>query len=401
MSEPTDEPTDDATDDATDDRPGGGPPGKRRRVLTVVVAALVVLVLVVVGGGFLVYEHLNHNIKSLDTTKALGTDRPSAYVPKTPTPQDPLNILLLGSDTRQGKGNHIGGQTPGLSDTTILLHINADRTRAYGVSIPRDSMVQRPTCLSKDGKTQIPGALSMFNEAYALGGAGCTERTVEQLTGIRIDHFVVVDFNGFKHMVDALGGVQVCVPKPVHDTIGHIDLPAGTYTVTGQQALDYVRVRHDISANGDIGRMRRQQAFLASMANKAVSLGTLSNPVKLYKFLDAATKSLTTDPGLADLKSLAGLANQLKSIGLDKIRFLTVPFQTYQPDPNRLVWAPAAQRLWRRVRLDESLSRKEARTTISAGDRVPSSPTASPSAGASPTESPSRAQQRLENGLCA
>jgi len=269
-------------------------------------------------------------------------------------------------------------------------------------------MVQRPDCLSKDGKTTVPGGLSMFNEAYAIGGAGCTERTVEQLTGIRIDHFVVVDFNGFKHMVDALGGVQVCVPKPVHDTIGHIDLPAGTYTVTGEQALDYVRVRHDISDNGDIGRMRRQQTFLASMANKAISLGTLSNPVKLYKFLDAATKSLTTDPGLADLKELADLANQLKSIGLDNIQFLTVPFETYQPDPNRLVWAQAAKKLWRRIRLDEPLSARESRATISAGDQVPSTPQSqnsqgpqNPTAGASPTMSPSQAQQRLDNGLCA
>lgn len=383
----------------TDAESAKGP--RRHRVWKIVLATVLVLVLVVVVGGFLVYEHLNGNITSLDTTKALGTDRPSAYVPKTPVPHQPLNILLLGSDTRQGKGNHIGGQTPGLSDTTILLHINAARTAAYGVSIPRDSMVQRPDCLSKDGKTTVPGGLSMFNEAYAIGGAGCTERTVEQLTGIRIDHFVVVDFNGFKHMVDALGGVEVCVPKPVHDDIGHINLKAGTYTVTGEQALDYVRVRHDISANGDIGRMKRQQAFLASMANKAISLGTLSNPVKLYKFLDAATKSLTTDPGLANLQALAGLANQLRGIGLENIQFLTVPFETYQPDPNRLVWAPKAKKLWRRIRLDQPLSHKESRSTISASDQVPGSPGASPSAGASPTVSSTKAQQRLENGLCA
>jgi LCP family protein required for cell wall assembly len=376
-------------------------PPRKRRVWKIVLATVLALVLVVVVGGFLVYEHLNGNITSLDTTKALGTDRPSAYVPKTPTPHQPLNILLLGSDTRQGKGNHIGGQTPGLSDTTILLHINAARTTAYGVSIPRDSMVQRPDCLSKDGKTTIPGAFGMFNEAYAIGGAGCTERTVEQLTGIRIDHFVVVDFNGFKHMVDALGGVEVCVPKPVHDDIGHINLPAGTYTVTGEQALDYVRVRHDISANVDIGRVKRQQAFLASMANKAISLGTLSNPVKLYKFLDAATKSLTTDPGLANLQALAGLANQLRGIGLENTQFLTVPFETYQPDPNRLVWAPEAKKLWRRIRLDKPLSHKESRSTSSASDQVPGSPGASPSTGASPSVSPTQAEQRLENGLCA
>src|SRR4028118_1309508 len=119
----------------------------------------------------------------------------------------------------------------------------------------------------------------MFNEAYAVGGPGCTQRTVEQLTGIRLDHFVVVDFAGFRQMVDALGGVPVCLPNEVNDEVGRIYLPAGSYEATGQQALDYVRVRYEISENGDIGRMRRQQVFLAAMVNKAVSAGTLTNPV--------------------------------------------------------------------------------------------------------------------------
>ncbi len=200
---------------------------------------------------------------------------------------------------------------PGLSDTTILLHVSADRKLAYGVSLPRDAMVERPSCERKDGNGTDPGGLSMFNAAYAVGGPACTIKTVEKLTDIRINHFVVIDFNGFRKMVDALGGVEVCVPKEVNDTTGHIYLPAGTYDVKGQRALDYVRVRHSISENGDIGRMKRQQTFLASMANKAVSAGTLVNPVRLYSFLDAATKSLTTDPGLASIKKLGGLAKSL------------------------------------------------------------------------------------------
>ena len=173
----------------------------------------------------------------------------------------------------------------------------------------------------------------MFNAAYAVGGPACTIKTVEKLTNIRINHFVVIDFNGFRKMVDALGGVEVCVPKEVNDTTGHIYLPAGTYNVKGQRALDYVRVRHDISDNGDIGRMKRQQTFLASMANKAVSAGTLVNPVRLVKFLDAATKSLTTDTGLSSLNKLGGLAKSLKGIGLDQIQFLTVPFESYAAGP--------------------------------------------------------------------
>ncbi len=384
------------------------------------VISVTVVVLVVFTGGFFAYRHLEGNITSLNVDQALGSDRPSEIV-KANVPHKPLNILLLGTDTRQGQSGHIGGDTPGLSDTTILLHISADRKLAYGVSLPRDAMVERPPCERKDGQGTDPGGLSMFNAAFAVGGPACTIKTVEKLTQIRINHFVVVDFNGFRSMVDALGGVPVCVPEAVHDTTGHIDLPAGTYEVHGDQALNYVRVRHVISNNGDIGRMKRQQAFLASMANKAISAGTLINPVRLYNFLDAATKSLTTDPGLASLKDLAGLAKSMQGVGLDHIQFLTVPFETYQPDPNRLIWAPDAAPLWDRIRHDRPLSKDMMTGVTTAADEHPgkngssSSPSAGTSAG--PSSSPSagsgssdaqakaraaaRAEQARENGLCA
>ena len=386
----------------------------RHRVIKAVAITVAAVLVVVLTGGFFVYRHLNNNITGIDIISALGTDRPSEV--KQKTPQKPLNILLLGSDTRQGQTGHIGGDTPGLSDTTILLHISGDRKLAYGVSLPRDAMVERPSCVRKDGQGTDPGGLSMFNAAYAVGGPACTVKTVEKLTNIRINHFVVIDFNGFRKMVDALGGVQVCVPKEVNDTTGHIYLPAGTYDVKGQRALDYVRVRHSISDNGDIGRMKRQQAFLASMANKAVSAGTLVNPVRLVKFLDAATKSLTTDTGLSSLDKLGGLAKSLKGIGLDHIQFITVPFKTYEPDPNRLQWAPGANRLWYRVRNDMPINKRFAdQVTTAAGkpsggaSATPSqSPSArpSPSQGSSPTQSQSdaaaaAAARAQENGLCA
>ena len=375
--------------------------------MTLVAAAMALVVLL---GGWAVYGHLSDNITALDTAEVLGTDRPEAFTDES-EPKDPLNILLLGSDTREGQGNGaIGGDTPGLSDTTILLHLSADRERAYGVSLPRDAMVKRPDCLTDDGSTD-PGGLSMFNAAYAVGGPGCAQRTVEQLTGIRIDHFVVVDFAGFKHMVDALGGVPVCVPKEVNDDIGNIHLPAGAYEADGDQALDYVRIRHGIgSNNGDIGRMKRQQAFLAAMANKAISAGTLANPVKLYNFLDAATNSLTTDPDLASLKDLAALANQVRGIGLEEISFLTVPWDVYEPDRNRLVWAPEAEQLWDLIRTDQRLTPELLEGVTTAADkpsgRGPGSPaTASPKPGASPspTESPNGDGEELtasEHGLC-
>ena len=362
---------------------------------------MVAVLVVVAAVGVLAYQHLNRNITSIQMpSNVLGSDRPSE-ISKPNAPTKPLNILLLGSDTRKGQTGHIGGDTPGLSDTTILLHVSADRKLAYGVSLPRDAMVQRPTCRRKDGNGTDPGGLSMFNAAYAVGGPLCTVKTVEKLTNIRINHFVVVDFNGFRKMVDALGGVEVCVPREVNDTTGHIYQPAGTYNAKGQRALDYVRVRHDIGTaeNGDIGRMKRQQTFLASMANKVVSAGTLVNPVRLYSFLDAATKSLTTDSDLASIGKLTGLAKSLQGIGLSHIQFLTVPFTEYAPDPNRLQWAPQAKALWTSIRNDRPVDKRFAGdvTTAQTKNGKPAKKGSSPSA--SPTAA-AQAQKAAENGLC-
>ena len=375
----------------------------KHRVLRAVAVSLATVLVIALTAGFFAYRHLDGNIDSLDVAEALGTDRPEEIIPED-VEHKPLNILLLGSDTREGQTGGIGGDTPGLSDTTILLHLSADRDRAYGVSIPRDLMVERPSCVRKDGQGTDPGGLDLFNAAYAVGGPACTIKTVEEMSDVRINHFVVVDFNGFKAMVDALDGVPVCVPQEVNDDIGKIYLPAGSYEVKGQQALSYVRLRHELSENGDIGRMKRQQAFLASMANKAISAGTLVNPVRLYNFLDAATNSLTTDPGLASLKKLGGLAKQLKDIGLDKIQFLSIPFETYEPDPNRLALAPAADNIWEKLRKDEALSRRQSLgITTAAQDPDGDKP---PKAGAGPSPSgdadaEARAQSATENGLCA
>lgn len=378
----------------------------RKRAVRAASVTAVVVSLALVLGGLFAYRQLNGNITGLDTEGLLGSDRPEKVIDKS-EPLDPLNILLLGSDTREGQGNSsIGGESPGLSDTTILLHLSADRKRAYGVSLPRDAMVERPECVMEDGSTD-PGGLSMFNAAYATGGPACTQRTVEQLTGIHIDHFVVVDFAGFTSMVDALGGVEVCVPEEVNDDVGNIYLPQGTYEATGKQALDYVRVRHGISENGDIGRMKRQQTFLASMANKAISAGTLANPVKLYNFLDAATKSLTTDEELASLKKLAELANEVRGIGLENIQFLTVPFEWWVEDPNRVVWAPEADKLWHRLENDQEIPKNLSKEVVTAAGRSAGKPKPSGGGGGqatSPTPTPSdeeAAAEAAENGLCA
>ena len=178
------------------------------------------------------------------------------------------------------------------------MHISADRKTVYGVSLPRDAMVARPECENDDGKT-VPGADPViFNEAFSLAGPTCTVAQVESLTGIYIDHYVTVDFNGFKEMVEAVHGVTVCIPEDVDDSAHGITFEAGTQELDGQQALDYVRERSS-TPNADIGRMKRQQAFVASMINKVVSAGTLTKPTRVYSFLKAVTGSVVTDPDLA------------------------------------------------------------------------------------------------------
>lgn len=331
-----------------------------------------------------VYKHLEGNIEGIGTEQL--TNRPDVKAPSA------VNVLVMGSDTRAGaNGAAAGGSTPGLSDTTLILHLSATRKYAYGVSLPRDAMVERPDCAKKDGSGISPGGLVQFNSAYAVGGPLCTVKTVEALTGIRMNHFVVIDFVGFKAMVDAINGVKICVPEEVNDNIGNINLPAGTYKVSGQQALDYVRVRHGIGApTGDIGRMKRQQTFIAAMIEKVVSAGTLANPVRLFNFLDAATESLTTDKEFANLRQMASLGNSLKNIGLDKVKFVTVPFQAYAPDPNRLEWSAEASGLWTLIRNDKPITAQYADDAVTAGpsDKPTAAPSNKPSSTPSSTATP-------------
>lgn len=351
---------------------------KRHTVAKVLVVSLVVLGMVTGLSVVFIYRHLSGNLNVVDLTRQLGTDRPDKK--SVSGPQEPLNILVMGSDGRDCQGCNIDNLT-GMgqrSDTTILLHLSADRTRAYGISVPRDSMVDRPTCKGDNGAS-IPGASDvMWNEAFSVGGPACTMRQFEQLTGIRLDHYVVVNFQGFKGMVDAIGGVEVCIPEPIVDPSHGINLPAGTRKLEGMQALNYVRERYVVGNGSDIGRMKRQQAFIASMANQVVSAGTLSRPDRLVGFLNAATQSLTTD--LPNLVKIGQLGYEFRNIGLDKIQFLTIPNTVDPTDANHLVWTPAAKQVWQKIVNDEPLTKRLATDVITAGN-VPgsNSPSASPS----------------------
>ncbi|MCG7524958.1 LCP family protein [Streptomyces sp. OfavH-34-F] len=330
--------------------------GRKRHWLRWTALGASFVVLVAAGVGWWLYKKLDGNIRT-DTSaaaelKAYEKERPVSVV------HDAENILLIGSDSRAGDNRKYGRDDGGSqrSDTTILLHLAADRKSATAMSIPRDLMVDIPTCHKAD-KTATRPQFAQFNWAFEMGGTACTIRTVEKMTGIRLDHYMIVDFNGFKDMVDAVDGVDVCLKEPIDDKDAHLKLTAGRHKLNGEQALGYVRARKSLGNGSDTDRMDRQQQFLGALVNKVQSNGVLLNPTRLYPVLDAATKALTTDPGLDSLKDLYDLVRGMRDVPTEKVQFLTVPRQPYHLNRNRdeLV-QPDADRLFKQLRDDEPVA---------------------------------------------
>lgn len=305
----------------------------------------IVLTAVLVAGclsAYAAYRKLYGNITHESVTGKLGK-RPPKIGKAT-------NVLVLGSDSRKGKDAKYGRAEGERSDTLIVLHLSPDGKQAVGVSFPRDSVVQLPSC--KTAKGSAPAHLGMINEAFSEGGPACSWKTIESLTGIHIDHFVKVDFSGFKGMVNALGGVEICLPKAVHDRDSKLNLSAGRHLVKGEQALAYVRNRHGLGDGSDLGRIKRQQLFMSSIVKKVTDGGLLKSPTKLFNFLDAATKSVTTDDGL-DIGEIRKLAGSVQGMSAGKVKFVTVPNEPYPADPNRVQFQqPLAGRLFNAIKSD-------------------------------------------------
>lgn len=319
---------------------------RHRRIGAAVVAVVVVLA---VGIG-VAWWRLEGNITRLDVSGDLSSERPDAAT-------GPLNILLVGSDDRDGQGTSDEGQFSGArSDTTLLAHLSADRQHVTVVSIPRDSMVPvPPECDADVPEEQWP--VQQFNAAFSLGGPACIVNTVEAATGLFVNHFAVVDFTGFKGMVDALGGVPVCTNTAIDDPKAKLTLAAGRHVLDGEQALGYVRTR--ASAGGDLDRIERQQAFLSSIVQEATRTSLLLRPDRLFAFLDAATESLTTDEGLG-VSEMRDIATSVKDTGIENIAFVTVPNEPYPQDPNRVQWTESADALWRALEADEPVTKAPA-----------------------------------------
>ncbi|MGW5402206.1 LCP family protein [Streptomyces sp. NPDC003952] len=299
--------------------------GGRKRALTITGGTLAVLL---VGGsvaGYLYYQHLNGNIQVTD----IGDAGTSGGFKK----DQPINILVIGTDKRSGAGNEGYGDagSVGHADTTILFHVSKDRSNATALSIPRDLITTLPVCPTKqpDGSTKdIPGERgARFNTSLGQAGRdpGCTMRTVRELTGIQVDHFMMADFNAVKNLSTAVGGVPVCVAKDVNDRDSKLKLTAGEHRLEGEQALAFVRTRHAFGNESDLDRIKTQQQFLSSMMREMKSKETLTSPKKFFSLAEAATKSLSVDSGIGSIGKLTDLAGELKNIDLKNITFTTLP----------------------------------------------------------------------------
>ncbi|MGY0020362.1 LCP family protein [Streptomyces sp. cg35] len=351
---------------------------RRGRLRFGLVTGLAFLVLVTAGAGWL-YLRLSGNIDTF-SSDGVSKNRPDAEASKGE------NVLVIGTDARTGGNSELGGGDKddiGRSDTAFLLHVYADHEHAVGVSIPRDTLVTIPPCKLPDGSWSTTRTGEMFNSAYstgqtAEGNPACTQNTVEELTGLRVDHTIVVDFKGFSQLTDVVGGVKVCLPQDVYQndlnphrtTRGKRLFAKGEQTVSGQRALDYVRIRHGIGDGSDIGRIKRQQAFVSSLIKKIKDDGF--TPTKLLPLADAATKSMTVDPGLGSADKLLTFAMGLKNVDLHNTKFVTIPWK-YDGDRVAVV-QPDADALWAALKDDRTLDGKDAGAKN--GARASASPSA-------------------------
>jgi len=329
------------------------------------IAGLTMAGLLVLGAGAAgwAYWHLDNNIKSVDINNALGDDRPakgvttpsaSASAAVSPLPTGSLNILVLGSDSRSGKENKAlgGGSSSGArSDTAMVVHIDAGRTGATVVSIPRDTLVTRPSCPLESGGSTAVAYNAMFNSAYSVGGAVCAVKTAESITNVRMDHYIEIDFSGFAKLVNALGGVTVTIDEDIDDNDSHLHLKAGTRTLDGKQALALARTRHGIGDGSDLGRIGLQQKLVKALLERISSTNLFTDPAKLYTVAEAVTSSLTTDTGLDSLSELVDLGRSLEGLSAQSVKTVMMPVLPAPSDHNRVVAKePAASELWESLR---------------------------------------------------
>ncbi|MFJ9953456.1 LCP family protein [Kitasatospora sp. NPDC091207] len=298
-------------------------PGRRRVWPRRLAAGIAFGVLTTSCGGWAVL----HGLASIDRVDAFSGDA------ARPADDDSTTFLVVGTDERDGIPEktlkevlHAGGESCHCTDTMMIVQVAGDGSRASVISIPRDSYVDIPAHRDQVTRKDVPAGKGKVNAAFGMGGPQLTVATVEQNTGLRIDHYLQVNFAGFVSAVDAVGGVRVCTAKPLKDEYSGLDLPAGTSTLDGAGALKYVRARH-VDGSSDLGRMHRQQKFVAELLHQVTAGGTLLNPVRLARLTDSLLGSVKADKDLT-ADDLITLATRLKELSAGRADFATVPLST-------------------------------------------------------------------------
>ena len=337
-----------------------------------VATGLSVLVLGAGGIGHAVVSNLETGIGRIDLFKDMK-NRPAGG--------HGMNLLLVGTDGRETitraekKKYRLGGAPCHCTDTLMLVHLSADRERASVVSLPRDSYAEIPEHKNRATGRQHPAHAVKLNAAYAEGGPRLTVRTVEQMTGVKVDHYLEIDFTGFMKTVDALGGVTICTPKPLKDSYTGLNLSPGTHRLDGGQALQYVRSRH-LDGAADLSRMRRQQRFMASLIKRTTSSGLLMNPVKLQRVTASMLKAVRADKDFGTEQMLA-LGRAMRDFGPASSEFASVPIKenAYQVKGigSTVKWdTTKAKKLFRTLREDKPLApRKDDRPGVTRVDVAP------------------------------
>ncbi|MEU0285876.1 LCP family protein [Streptomyces sp. NPDC052492] len=354
-----------ATDTPSTSRRGRGPDApRRRRTGRWILLSLAVLVVAGAGTGYWLWSGLDGNIKGVDIDDAIGTDRPE----KLPTSGQ--NILILGSDSRAGDNAELNtGKIAGArSDTALVMHIPEGRTQAVAVSIPRDTLVTRPECKDPDGSTVDSAERVMFNSIYSQVGPACVVKTVEKMSGVRMDHYVEIDFAGFKDLVDAIGGVEVTVDQDIRDRSSGLDLTAGTHRLDGTESLQFVRTRHGVGDGSDLGRIGLQQEFMVALLGEIKKQDLLGSPAKTYEIADTLTSALTTDTELASLTALADFGRSMNGVDPGSMETIMLPVAYDRTDPNRVVAAePQASTLWKAIRSDQEIPESAKKSPATGG----------------------------------
>ena len=299
---------------------------KRRgwlRKTLIAMSVVVGLTVATLGGG---YVYITTQLASAGID-VFSTDGETFDLPTAAEIDGPINVLLIGSDTREGQGStEYGPVGSALADVIILLHVSADRKNAVALSFPRDLMVAVPSCPDPEGgEPSTPKDFVQINSTMNYGGPACTLLAVQQLTGVAIPYLAMIDFKGVIAMSEAVGGVDVCVAEPIEDPKTNLYLDAGEHTLEGAQALAFLRTRYGVGDGSDLSRISNQQVFLTSLVRKLKDEGALTNPFTMFRIGTAALENMTLSKSLTNLGVIFGMAREVNDVDLDKITFIKLP----------------------------------------------------------------------------